>query len=95
MSPNSTIVANNCNGVERRRAGRKIIKETVLLSLPGQITLQQCGLRDLTALGAGLDLEGITLLPTKFALSFDGFRTSFACNLIWRAGDRGGIEFLA
>jgi len=40
-----------------------------------------------------LHLEGFTLLPTEFNLSFDNFRTSFACGLIWRKGDRGGVEF--
>jgi len=47
----------------------------------------------LSALGAGLRLEGLALLPTYFALSFDSFRTSFTCCLIWRDGDRGGVEF--
>lgn len=69
--------------------------ERVALSLSGQVTPQQCGLRDLTAFGVGLDLQGFTLLPTEFRLSFDSFRTSFACVLIWRDGDRGGVEFQA
>ncbi len=81
------------NGLERRRAKRKLVSETVLLSLPGQITAQPCRIRDLTALGAGLSLVGFKLLPTEFALSFDGFRTTFACHLVWRDRDRGGVAF--
>lgn len=94
MSPTSAIIEDQeWDGVERRRARRKPISETVLLSLPGQITLQPSSLRDLVALGAGLHLDGFNLLPTEFALSFDGFRTSFACRLIWRDHRRGGVEF--
>ncbi len=94
MSATSAIIDNDeWDGVDRRRAERKLVRQTVLLSLPGQITYQPCALRDLTALGAGLNLEGFTLLPTEFMLSFDRFRTSLDCRLVWRKGDRGGIEF--
>ncbi len=80
-------------GVERRRARRKLVSETVLLSLPGQIILHSCTIHNLTVFGVGLNVEGFTLLPTEFRLSFDGFRTSFACRLVWRDRDRGGVEF--
>jgi hypothetical protein len=81
------------NGVERRRARRKLVNETLLLSLPGQITLHPCRVRDLTAFGVGLWLNWFAPLPTEFELSFDGFRTTFDCRLVWRNGDRGGVEF--
>ncbi len=81
------------NRVERRRAKRKLVNETLLLSLPGQITFQPCRVRDLTAFGAGLWLNWFALLPTEFELSFDEFRTAFECRLVWRSGDRGGVEF--
>jgi hypothetical protein len=81
------------NRVERRRAKRKLVNETLLLSLPGQITPQPCRVRDLAAFGAGLWLDWFALLPTEFELSFDGFRTTFDCRLVWRNGDRGGVEF--
>jgi hypothetical protein len=94
MSPTSAIIEDQgWDGVERRRAGRKLVSETVLLSLPGQTTLQPCNLRDLTALGAGLLLERFNLLPMEFKLSFDSFRTAFDCRLVWRDRDRSGVEF--
>ena len=95
MSPTLIVIEDNWDGVERRRAERKLVTETVLLSLRGRITLQPCAVRDLTALGIGLNLKEIALLPVAFRLSFDGFKTSFACRLIWRELDRGGVEFLA
>ena len=81
------------NGLERRRAKRKLVSESVLLSLPGQIILQPCDIRDLTVFGAGLCLERFKLIPTEFALSFDDFRTTFACRLVWRDGQTLGVEF--
>ena len=96
MPPTTVIIEDNeWGGVERRRAKRKLVSETVQLALPGQITVQPCNLRDLSALGAGLRLEGLVLLPNYFALSFDRFRTSFTCHLVWRDGDRAGAEFRA
>jgi hypothetical protein len=82
------------NGVERRRAKRKLVCQTVLLSLSGQITFEPCDTHDLTVLGAGLCLRRFKLLPTEFALSFDGFRTMFACRLVWRDRERGGAVFV-
>jgi hypothetical protein len=67
------------------------VNETLLLSLPGQVRFQPCQVRDLTVFGAGLWLDKFTLLPIEFELSFDRFRTSFRCGLIWK--DRGGVEF--
>jgi hypothetical protein len=95
MNPTSVIIEDQWDGVERRRAKRKPVSEAVQLSLPGQITLQPCSLRDLTVFGAGVWLDRLNLLPTEFTLSFDGFQTTFACRLIWRDRDRGGLEFHA
>ena len=78
---------------ERRWAKRKHVNEAALLWLPGQVPLQPCRVRDLTVFGAGLSLEKLTLLPTAFELSFDGFRTTFHCRLVWRKADRAGVEF--
>jgi len=49
----------------------------------------------LTVKGASIRLNGITLLPTEFEISFDGFRTLQPCRLIWRDGDFAGIAFRA
>ena len=49
--------------------------------------------RDLSRAGAGLRLNGLLLLPTEFALSFDGFRSTIKVKLIWRDGDFAGIAF--
>lgn len=81
-------------GNERRRAARKTLNETVLLSLPGEVTVTPCTVRDLTVLGVGIDLQHVAPLPTQFELSFDDFRTRFVCQLVWRQADRAGISFV-
>ena len=80
---------------DRRVIDRLPVCRGALLSIPGQITVQPCTLRDLTASGAGIRLNGITLLPLEFEISFDGFRTSKTCRLVWRDGDFVGIALLA
>jgi hypothetical protein len=66
-----------------------------LLSIPGQLTALPCTLRDITTNGASIRLNGITLVPLEFEISFDGFRTFKTCQLIWRDGDFAGVAFLS
>ncbi len=55
--------------------------------------VHSCGVRDLSDGGVGVRLNDLPLLPTEFNLSFDGFRTTLACRLVWRNGDLAGITF--
>ena len=80
---------------DRRALDRLSNYQSALLTIPGQITAQSCSVRDLTTKGAGVRLSGITLLPLEFEISFDGFRTSESCRLIWRDGDFAGLLFLS
>jgi hypothetical protein len=45
------------NGVERRRAKRKAVDQTVMISLLGGATVRSCAMRNLSVLGAGILLE--------------------------------------
>ncbi len=78
---------------ERRAAERKRTKRDALLSIPRLRGVYSCGVRDLSSGGVGVRLNNLPLLPTEFNLSFDGFRTTLACRLIWRNGDLAGITF--
>ncbi|MFC4941502.1 MULTISPECIES: PilZ domain-containing protein [Bradyrhizobium] len=80
--------------VERRRAVRKILEQSVSLSIPGEETSTHCTMKNLTVFGAGVCLPRVTILPTEFELSFDQFRTSFACRLVWQRDDCVGISFV-
>jgi hypothetical protein len=61
----------------RRSIERQSVWRDVLLSIPGHITSEPCVVRDLSNRGAGIQLNGLTLLPTEFPLSFDEFRTTY------------------
>ena len=61
--------------VERRRAVRKMLEQSVLLSIPGEETPTDCSMKNLTVFGAGISLPSVAILQ-KFELSFDQFRQS-------------------
>jgi hypothetical protein len=52
-------------------------------------------MRNLSVLGAGIILLKDTPIPSAdFDLSFDQFRTSFACRLVWHRDAFAGVEFV-
>ena len=95
MVSTRTVGGTACNQGERRAVERRRLYRGALLSIPGQIVTQACGLRDFTIKGAGIRLHGIILLPLTFELSLDAFHTMERCRLIWRDGDFAGVIFLA
>jgi hypothetical protein len=38
-------------------------------------------------------LNGLNIVPSEFGISFDNFRTTRRCRLIWRDGDFVGAAF--
>lgn len=81
-------------GVERRRARRKTVDQTVMLSLSGGAIVTPCAMRNLSVLGTGLLLQVNPITLTDFDLSFDGFQTSFPCRLVWHHDAFAGVEFV-
>lgn len=79
---------------DRRLIDRASYYRAALLSIPGQITLQPCSVRDITNKGAGIRLNGISLLPLNFHISFEDSRSAQNCRLVWRDGDFAGVAFL-
>jgi hypothetical protein len=80
--------------VERRRVTRKTVDQTVLLSLSGGATVTPCAMQNLSVLGAGILLKDTPIPSSDFDLSFDQFRTSFACRLVWHRDAFAGVEFV-
>lgn len=60
---------------ERRSIGRTKIVKGALLFFAGQAGAFSCTVRDVTKRGASVRLEGLSVLPLEFDLSFDNFRT--------------------
>ena len=79
--------------IERRAVGRTTINRDVLMFFTGQDRVHACCIRDVTNHGAGLRLNGLNIVPSEFAISFDRFRTMRRCRLIWRDGDFLGATF--
>ena len=80
-------------GTERRSNGRTLINRGAQLFFKGQAGVFACHIRDATNQGAGVRLNGLNVVPLKFDLSFDNFRTIRTCRLVWRGGDFVGIAF--
>src|ERR1700680_828270 len=69
---------------DRRSIGRTKIAKSALLFFSGQTGVRSCAVTDITNVGACIHLRGLPVLPLNFDLSFDKFRTSRKCLLIWR-----------
>jgi hypothetical protein len=78
---------------ERRAIGRTQINRGVLMHFIGFDGVYGCCVRDVTNLGAGIRLNGLSIIPSEFSISFDNFRTMRPCRLIWRVGDFVGAIF--
>ena len=78
---------------ERRSIGRTRISKSALLFFSTQRGVLACSVRDVTNVGAGLRLHGLSVYPLNFEISFDNFRTSRKCRLAWTQGDFVGVAF--
>ena len=76
---------------ERRRMQRtRVSKAAMIVSKSCAV---DCQVRDLTALGAGLETIKATALPTAFQLTLDHGRTYRECRLIWQRSNKLGVAF--
>jgi hypothetical protein len=94
VSPSMTtlreILQTPSREIERRAVGRTMFNQDVLRRAGG---VRACCVCNVTNRGAGLRLNGLRILPSDFAISFDNFRTMRRCRLIWRHGDFVGVAF--
>ena len=78
---------------DRRSIGRTKISKDALLFFGAQTGVRPCAVTDITNVGAGMRTHDLPAIPLNFELSFDKFRTSRNCRLIWRDGDVIGVAF--
>jgi hypothetical protein len=78
---------------DRRSTGRTKITKGALLFFGENGGVYACTVHDVTNSGAGIQLQGLKLIPLEFALSFDNFRSVRMCRLVWRKGDIFGATF--
>lgn len=80
--------------IERRKLTRTRVHATARMIFDDQSAVE-CTVRDLTALGAGIDTTGALAHCTRnFDLTFDGGRSLRPCRLVWQTSNRMGVEFI-
>lgn len=77
---------------ERRDIPRTRVQRSVQILIPGRTNPIQSTVRNLTSRGVGLSVY-TAILPLTFHLSFDLFRTTRLCRLIWRRHEKVGVVF--
>ena len=78
---------------ERRARPRTVISRQALVHFRGQRSVFPCHVRDIASTGAGVRLQDVHIFPLEFDLSFDGFRTTQHCKVIWRDNYFCGVAF--
>jgi len=78
---------------ERRKVTRtRVLKRAKMLL--GNISVIDCVARDLTNIGAGLEVPSANELSGSLDLTLDDGRSIRRCRLVWRKLNRAGVEFL-
>jgi hypothetical protein len=76
---------------ERRRVTRTRVLKAAKMLLGSVI---DCVARDLTNIGAGLQVPSANGLPEYLDLTLDAGRSIRRCRLVWRKLNGAGVEFL-
>ena len=79
--------------MERRALLREVINLPALLSFDGISGVHPCVVHDINAFGARLSTPHY-MFASDFELSFNGFRTTFACRVAWRRATLCGVVFV-
>jgi hypothetical protein len=79
---------------ERRQLGRTHVLKGALIVLDHSAPPVVCTAHNLTNLGACLQVAPSVEIPDLFYLSFDSFRSTRRCRVIWRTENRLGISFI-
>jgi hypothetical protein len=90
-TPNSTLKPRY--PLERRTKGRTAINHGAVVFFEGAIGVFSCRVCNVTNDRACIGLSGLNIVPPVFDLSFDNFRTTRRCRLIWRNRGLVGVVF--
>jgi hypothetical protein len=79
--------------LERRKSPRfRVLKGATIIV--GTAMAIDCVVRNLTNIGARVQLSGAVNLPEIVDITFDGGRTFRPCRLVWRNSNEMGVEFI-
>ncbi len=77
-----------------RRIQRTYVSRPAKIMAIGSTEMVDCMVRDLTDLGAGLQISDSDDIPDRFELVFDSARFRRMCEVRWRGPDRMGVAFV-
>jgi hypothetical protein len=77
---------------ERRRSARSRVVKGAKLVLGASLVID-CVVRNLTNVGARIQISNTTDLPESLELTFDGGRSYRPCRIVWRTTNETGVEF--
>lgn len=81
------------NSAERRSAARRRTLLAGRLAYGDPVVTLSCGIRNLSATGAQIELEGFILLPPSFRLLLAREGVAYDATIVWRSGLRMGLAF--
>ena len=77
---------------ERRKNARSRVLKNAKLVLEAS-SIIDCVVRNLTNVGARIQIPKTTNLPETLNLTFDGGRSLRPCRIVWRTLNETGVEF--
>ena len=80
--------------IERRALERIEINQPAMLHLDGVRGVHPCLVMNFHDQGAKLRCSTFHNVAFEFDLSFDGFKTTKRCHVVWRDGNSSGVEFV-
>ena len=80
--------------IERRVLERTEINQLAMLHLDGVRGVHPCLVMNFHNQGARLRSSTFHIVAFEFDLSFDGFKTTKHCHVVWRDGNTCGVEFV-
>ncbi len=78
---------------ERRRVQRTRVLKAAKIIINDRASVFDCTVRDITNLGACLQLSSSVGIPNSFDLIFDSIHSSRLCHVKWRTVDKLGVSF--
>ena len=80
--------------IERRALDRTEINQLAMLHLDGVRGVHPCLVMNFHNQGARLHSSTFHIVAFEFDLSFDGFKRTKRCHVVWRDGNTCGVEFV-
>jgi hypothetical protein len=78
----------------KRNADRRRVLKAGVIAYNGRHVTLPCGVRDLSQVGARLQVDGSVSAPDTFELLVDLDGLEAACEVVWRRGSEIGVRFL-